>query len=97
MLAAPCFKRDIDRRIAQYHSIVSAIELQLDDVGLLPRNHRGKLNERARPVRQIDADAHQASVFHQAALDNSAQQRNVDVASANQHGGVLPVEAGFVL
>ena len=39
----------------------------------------------------------QAAVLDQAALDDAAEQRHVDIAAADDHGGVLAVELGLVL
>ncbi len=57
----------------------------------------GEFGERAGAIRQIDADAHEAAVLDQAAFDDAAQKRDVDIAAADDHGGVLAVQRGLVL
>ena len=42
--------------------------------------------QRSGIVGQMNAQAHQAPVFHQAALDDAREQSDVDVAAADQHG-----------
>src|SRR5277367_1373921 len=97
MFGAARFQGDVDGGVAQADAVVSAVELQLDDVGALSGDDGRKFGESAGPIGQVDTDAHQAAVLYQAALDNPAEQGHVDIASADDYGGVLAVELGLLL
>src|SRR5580704_13233979 len=57
MLWPPRFHRDIDHRITQHDSVVRAVMERLDDVGLVIGNHGCESLQRARVVRQMNADS----------------------------------------
>ena len=92
MFGSARFDGHIDGRIAEADSVISAIEQKLDNVGALRGDHGGKFGERAGPIRQINTDSHEPPVFHQSSFDDAAQERNVDIPTANDHGGVLTVQ-----
>ncbi len=48
-------------------------------------------------ILQINAHAQQAAVFDQAALDDLGQQRDVDVAAADENDGAAMAEVGLGL
>src|SRR5579863_2889627 len=97
MFGAAGFERDVDGGVAEADAVVGAVEEQFDDVGALAGDDRGEFGECAGAVRQVNADANQAAVFDQAALDDAAEQGDVDVATADDYRGVLAVEAGLLL
>ena len=85
MVGAARFHGDVDRGVAQIHSVIGAVVGGLDDVGAMLGQNSGEAMQGAGIIGQMDAQAHQASVFDQAALDDAGEQCHVDVAAADQH------------
>ena len=90
LIRAPGFHRDIDGGLSQIHPVVGAIVRGLHDVRAVVGENSGQAVQSARIVGKVDSQAHQASVFHQAALDDARQQGDVDVAAADQHRNFGP-------
>src|ERR1035437_155800 len=91
------FKRDVDDGFAEADAVVSAVVHGFDDVGALAGQDLGEREQCAGAVLQVDTDAEQAAIFHQAALDDFGQQADVDVAAGDHHHGAAMAESGFGL
>ena len=91
------FEGDVDDGFAEADAVVGAVVDGLDDVGALAGEDLGEVEERAGAVLQIDADAQQAAIFDEAALDDLGEQRDVDVAAADEDDGAAMAEIGFGL
>ena len=55
------------------------------NVGAMARDQASQLSERPRLIQEMDTQADQTPILHQAAFNNPAQKRHVDVAAAHQH------------
>src|SRR5258708_871119 len=71
MIRPARFHGDFDRRLAKAHTVISAVVVRLDNIGTMLSQYRCEAIERARIVRQVDAQTHQASVLYEAALDDA--------------------------
>jgi hypothetical protein len=91
------FDGDVDDGFAQADAVVGAVVDGLYNVGALAGEDLRELEQCAGAVLQVDADAQQAAVFDQAALDDLGQQGHVDVAAADQHDGAAMAEVGLGL
>ena len=92
MIRTTSFHGDIDRRIAEIHAVVGAIVRGLHNVGAMFRQNSGEVVQGAGIIRQMHAEAHQASIFHQASLDDASQQRYVDITAAHQNRNALALQ-----
>src|ERR1700734_220129 len=90
MIRPPRFHGDLDRGLTQSHAVIGAVVVRLDDIGPMLSQYGGKPVERTGIIRQVDAQTHQASVFHKAALDDAREQSDVDVSAAYQHSHFFP-------
>src|ERR1035441_6003983 len=81
------FQGYIDGGFAQADAVVGAIVDGFDDVGALAGQYLGEGVQSAGAVLKVDADAKQAPILDQAALDDLGQQGDVNVASADQDDG----------
>ena len=72
---------DVDHRVSEHCSVVRAIVRSLYDVCFLLGDDRGEAYQCSGMVGQMNAQADQAAVFYQSALDNSREQSNVDIAA----------------
>ena len=86
------FHRDVDGGVAQVDAVVGAVVSGLDDVGAMIGEDSGEAVQRAGIVGQVNAQANQASIFHQAALDDAREQGDVDIAAADEDGDSLPLQ-----
>ena len=68
------FDGDVDDGFAEADAVVGAVVHGFDDVGAFAGENLGERQQRAGTVLQINADAQQAAVFYQAALDDLGQQ-----------------------
>src|SRR5208282_3255046 len=62
---------DVDGRVAKIHSVVGAVVGGFNDVGAMVGQNSREAVERAGIVGQVNAQANEASVFHQAAFDDA--------------------------
>ncbi len=97
MGCAAGFNGDVDDGFAQAHAVIGAVVYGLDNVGAFAGQNLRELQKRAGTVLQVDADAQQAAIFDQAALDDFGQQGDVDVAAAHQHHGAAMAQIGLRL
>ena len=91
------FESDVDYGFAEADPVVGAVVDGFDDVGAFAGEDLGEMKQRAGAVLQIDADAQEAAIFDEAALDNFGEQRDVDVASADEDDGTAMAEVGLGL
>lgn len=97
VFVAACFERDVDDRIAEAYSIVGAVVGRLHYIGAGVGEDARELVQRPRAVGEVDAETGAASVLDQAAFDDTREQADVDVASADEDGGSLAAQRGLVL
>src|SRR5271154_6859362 len=97
MIRTASFHGDFDRRLAETHSVVSAVIGGLDDVGAMLSQDRRKSIERARVIRQMHSQAHQTSVLDEAALDDAREQGDVYISAAYQNGNFLAHQMQFAV
>ena len=90
LFRAPGFHRDIDGGLSQIYAVVGAVIGGFHDIRPMIRENSGKPVKRAGIVGKVDAQADQAAILHQAALDDARQQVHVDVAAADQDGNFFP-------
>src|ERR1035438_8790443 len=91
------FKGYIDGGFAQADAVVGAIVEGFDDVGALAGQDLGEGVQSAGAVLEVDADAQQAAVLDQAALNDLGQQADVYVAAADQNDSAAMAEVGLGL
>src|SRR5271168_874151 len=84
---------NVDGGVSQIDVVVGAIIGSFNDVGTVLGEDAGDPVQSSGIIRQMDAQAHQASIFDQAAFDDARQQSYIDVATAHNHGDFL---AGLV-
>ena len=71
MIRPAGFHGDFDRGLTQAHAVVSAVVVRLDDIGAMLRQNRCEAIKRAGIIGQVNAQAHQTSIFDEAALDDA--------------------------
>src|SRR5882724_12320332 len=82
LLGAGCLQRQLDLRLADRRVRGErAVVEDLQDVGALLRDHCGEPRQRAGNVAQEDAETDEATVLHEAALDDAGEHRDVDVTA----------------
>jgi len=89
------FERDVDDGFAEADAVIGAIVDGFHDVGALLGEDLSEDEQCAGTVLEVNADAQQAAVFDQAALDDFGEQGNVDVAAADEDYGSAMAEIGF--
>jgi hypothetical protein len=57
------------------------------DVGAVFGDELGEIGEGAGLIEEMDAEADETAILHEAALDDARKQGDVDVAAADQDGG----------
>src|SRR5690242_14818773 len=83
VLGAARLERDVDRRLAEVDARERAVVDDLLDVGAHRRDLAGQLVQSARVIGDAHAEAYEAPVLDQAALDDARQHVHVDVAAAD--------------
>lgn len=92
MIGAARFHGDVDSSVTEIDSVVGAIVGGLNDVGAMIGEDSGEAMQGAGIVWQVNAQADEASIFHQAALYNAREQRDVDIAAADQDRDSLALQ-----
>src|ERR1700728_1799155 len=91
------FESEVDNRVAEADAVIGTVVRGLHNVRTQIGNNFGEVVECAGAVGEMDADAGAAAVFDKAALDDLREQRDVDVAAADENRGSLAVEGGLFL
>jgi hypothetical protein len=84
VLAAARLHGDVDDGVAEVHAVVGAIVEGVDDVGAMARDDAGEVLQGAGLVEQVDAEEDETAILNEAALDDAAEQGDVDVAAADE-------------
>ena len=84
LFAATGLEGDVDGGVAEVDAVVGAVVERVDDVGAVVGDQLGQLGEGSGFVEQVDAQADQAAVLDETALDDAAEEGDVDVAAARR-------------
>ncbi len=88
VLAAAGLHGDVDDGVAEVDTVVGAVVEGVDDVGAVVGDEAGEFGEGPGLVEEMDAEADESTVLDEAALDDAAEEGDVDVAAADEDGGV---------
>ena len=97
MVGTARFHRDIDGGVTEIYSMIGAVVRSFDDVGAVVGQNTGETVQRSGIVGQVDAETHEASIFDKAALDDAREQRDVDIAAADQNCRALSFHRQLVI
>ena len=86
LLAAAGFHGHVDDGVAEIDAVVGAVVEGVDDVGAVRGDDRGEVGEGSGAIEEMDAEADEAAVLDEAALDDAAEEGDVDVAAADEDG-----------
>ena len=92
LLWSSSFHRDVNGRVAKVHAVIGAVVGSLDYVGAVLRQNSSQAVQRARIIRQVDAEADQAAILHQAAFHDSREQADVNIPAADQNRNFLSAQ-----
>ena len=74
------------------NAMIGAVIGSFDDVGAMLGEKTGETVQRAWIIRQVNSHSHQAAVFDHAAFNDARQQSNIDVAAADKHHYLFPMD-----
>jgi hypothetical protein len=92
VIRTACFHGDVDGGVTKIHTVVGAVVSGLYDIGAMVRQDSSQLVQSAGIVRKVDSQSYEASIFHQAALDDPREQGDIDIASADEHSDALALQ-----
>ena len=73
LIFAASFEGHVNESVPKSDAVISAIELQLDDIRVMGRDNLGQLMQGTRAVRQMNLQADEARVLNKTALDDPRQ------------------------
>src|SRR5690606_13493713 len=94
MFDASRLEGELDGGLAKGRVAEAPLVRALEDVGLEHGDEAGEACQRAGTVRDDDLEAHEPSVLLQPAVDDAADDVDVDVAARDQGAGALVAGGG---
>src|SRR6202140_317822 len=76
---------DVNCGIAKIDSVISAVIGGFNDVGAMIGQDTGEPVQGAGIVGQVNAQAHEASIFHQTAFDNAREKGDVNLPATDEN------------
>src|ERR1700722_1763085 len=91
------FHGDVDGCVSEVDVVVGAVVGSFDNVGAMLGENSSEPVQGSGIVGEMDAQTHQAAIFHQAAFDDAGEQGDINVAAAYQYGHALAGEREFAI